>query len=136
MPSNRLIDRVSAVATQTALEFGVSEDDAAIAGREGLFAFKGLTVALTPVSEEADGSLQLLLTVDSGRFVAMLPTLTPEMALRSSAGLLISFGAALGISPGGTWLVHRCVRLRDDASRDLGDAIRLMPRLLQFAIDN
>jgi hypothetical protein len=128
----RFVKRVGELAQAAARHLGMNEAQAAGVGREGLLLLEGLGVGIVPVPDAGQGQASLLLCIDSG--LAMSADSPQELSqrLQHASGLLTVYGAALGCSPDGQWMIYRALLLTPSQPRELADAILAAVQLAKF----
>ncbi len=121
-PTQPVLAHASALLREVALLMGLDEADAAQVAHDGLLAINERLLSVAPVlSAELPASLLISLITDissDGEEHA------PAQVLQHAPGMLAAHRAALGMSPEGSWLIHRSIDL------DGLDARKLMRELM------
>jgi hypothetical protein len=130
---------LSAAATLTraaAKVLGLGDADAATVGDSGLISIAGKRVMLIPLAEGGtEQELGFLISVHTGSRMDAEGSTAPLAVLQHTPGALLSFNAAVGVSPDGEWLLHRHLRVGADGAQALAEATMACVQLAEFMLD-
>jgi hypothetical protein len=125
-----LVERTGRLIQNAALHLGLDAQGAALAGQTATLHADGRTLVILPMGQSDDGTLSLLLSVQTG-----LPVQTGSgggdatAVLQHVPGALHAFCASMGATPDGCWVLYRSLRVApNDAlglAADLVETVRL-----------
>ena len=120
----RMVENTTSLIERTALQLGLDEASARLAGKTFTLKCGERTIAIVPMPPNDNTSDELSLVLSVQTNVPLLPTGQVGDAvtvLQHAPGVLHAFAASLGATPEGFWVVLRTVRV----SLDDGAALAL-----------
>ncbi len=128
-----LVERSTRLIRSAALHLGMDAQGAELAGQSATLEADGRTLAILPLGLGDEGSLSLLLVVQTGLPVRMGADGADAIAvLQQAPGTLHAFSASLGATPDGRWALYRSLRLAADDATGLATRLLETVRLAEF----
>jgi hypothetical protein len=130
-----LVERSGRLVTGAALKLGLDAQGAAQAGQTATLNSGDNTIVILPMEHGDDGTLSLMLSVQTRVPLNVGGGLGDALAvLQHAPGALHTFAASLGATPDGCWVLHRSVRVRSDDASALASHLVETLRLAEFVL--
>jgi hypothetical protein len=130
-----LVERTSVLIQGAAAQLGLDAESAALAGRTATLNSGDSTIAMLPIERADDGTLALVISVQTRLPVKVGGGPGDAVAvLQHAPGALHAFSASIGATPDGCWVLHRSVRVAADDAQALASHLLQTLQLADFVL--